>query len=133
MNVAPTALPGVVIVDPRVFEDRRGFFFESYHAERYARAGLPERFVQENHSRSIPGTLRGLHYQLRRLLPREPPGPPRPPSCPTRPAPSRRSPWPTFRSTEVATDERWVCTPLRDGHRGRGFHWGELRALALGA
>ena len=65
MNVAPTALPGVVIVDPRVFEDRRGFFFESYHAERYARAGLPERFVQENHSRSIPGTLRGLHYQLR--------------------------------------------------------------------
>ncbi len=65
MKVTPTALPGVVTVDPRVFEDRRGFFFESYHAERYARAGLPERFVQDNHSRSIPGTLRGLHYQLR--------------------------------------------------------------------
>ena len=65
MNVAPTDLPGVIVLEPRVFEDRRGFFFESYHAERYARAGLPERFVQDNHSRSIPGTLRGLHYQLR--------------------------------------------------------------------
>ena len=65
MNVAPTGLPGVMIVEPRLFEDRRGLFFESYHAERYARAGLPELFVQENHSRSIPGTVRGLHYQLR--------------------------------------------------------------------
>lgn len=46
-----------------MFEDARGFFFESYHAERYAAAGLP-RFVQDNHARSLPGTLRGLHYQL---------------------------------------------------------------------
>jgi dTDP-4-dehydrorhamnose 3,5-epimerase len=65
MNVVPTALPGVVIVEPRVFEDRRGFFFESYHAERYKTLGLPERFVQDNHSLSVPGTVRGLHYQLR--------------------------------------------------------------------
>jgi len=65
MNVAPTDLPGVIVLEPRVFEDPRGFFFESYHAERYARAGLPEHFVQDNHSRSIPGALRGLHYQLR--------------------------------------------------------------------
>ena len=66
MNVVPTTLPGVLIIEPRVFEDRRGFFFESYHADRYAVAGLPERFVQDNHSRSVPGTLRGLHYQLLR-------------------------------------------------------------------
>jgi dTDP-4-dehydrorhamnose 3,5-epimerase len=66
MNVLPTALPGVVIIEPRVFEDRRGFFFESYHAERYERAGLPAQFVQDNQSRSGVGTLRGLHYQLRR-------------------------------------------------------------------
>jgi dTDP-4-dehydrorhamnose 3,5-epimerase len=64
VNVLPTALPGVLIIEPRVFEDRRGFFFESYHAARYAAAGLPERFVQDNHSRSAPGTVRGLHYQL---------------------------------------------------------------------
>ena len=66
MKVVPTALPGVVIVEPRVFEDQRGLVFESYQAARYAAAGLPERFVQDNHSRSLPGTLRGLHYQLRR-------------------------------------------------------------------
>src|SRR2546427_12909429 len=66
MNVVPTALPGVLVIEPRLFEDRRGFFFESYHAGRYAVAGLPERFVQDNHSRSVPGTLRGLHYQLLR-------------------------------------------------------------------
>jgi len=66
VKVVPTALPGVMIVEPRVFEDQRGFVFESYQAARYAAAGLPERFVQDNHSRSLPGTLRGLHYQLRR-------------------------------------------------------------------
>jgi len=66
VKVVPTALPGVVIVEPRVFEDQRGLVFESYQAARYAAAGLPERFVQDNHSRSLPGTLRGLHYQLRR-------------------------------------------------------------------
>lgn len=65
MNVLPTALEGVVIVEPRVFPDARGFFFESYHAERYAQAGVPGRFVQDNHSCSGAGTVRGLHYQLR--------------------------------------------------------------------
>lgn len=64
MNVVPTSLPGVLIIEPQVFPDGRGWLFESYQAARYAAAGLPERFVQDNHSRSAPGTLRGLHYQL---------------------------------------------------------------------
>ena len=64
MNVVATDLEGVMIIEPRVFGDTRGFFFESYHADRYAAAGLPARFVQDNHSCSAPGTLRGLHYQL---------------------------------------------------------------------
>jgi dTDP-4-dehydrorhamnose 3,5-epimerase len=64
VNVLPTALDGVVIIEPRVFPDARGFFFESYHAERYARAGVSARFVQDNHSCSGAGTIRGLHYQL---------------------------------------------------------------------
>lgn len=64
MKVIPTALPGVVIVEPQVFGDQRGFFLETYHQHRYAAAGLPQRFVQDNHSRSAPGTVRGLHYQL---------------------------------------------------------------------
>jgi dTDP-4-dehydrorhamnose 3,5-epimerase len=65
MKVIPTDLPGVLIVEPRVFADDRGHFFESYQAERYAAAGLPARFVQDNHSHSITGTVRGLHYQLK--------------------------------------------------------------------
>lgn len=65
MNVVTTALEGVLVIEPRVFADARGFFFESYRADRYAAAGLPARFVQDNHSCSAPGTLRGLHYQLR--------------------------------------------------------------------
>ncbi len=66
MKTIPTELPGVVIIKPRVFTDARGFFFESYHAARYAEAGLPAVFVQDNHSSSVKGTIRGLHYQLRR-------------------------------------------------------------------
>lgn len=58
-----TDLPGVVIVEPRVFGDDRGFFFESFNAETFAAAGLPTDFVQDNHSRSQRGVLRGLHYQ----------------------------------------------------------------------
>src|SRR5688572_21301667 len=65
MKVIETDLPGVLIIEPRVFGDDRGHFFESYQAERYAAAGLPARFVQDNHSHSIVGTVRGLHYQLR--------------------------------------------------------------------
>jgi dTDP-4-dehydrorhamnose 3,5-epimerase len=61
----PTELPGLTLVEPRVFEDARGFFMETFHSQRFHEAGLPTRFVQDNHSRSIGGTLRGLHYQLR--------------------------------------------------------------------
>jgi len=65
MRIVATDLPGVLIVEPRVFPDGRGWFFESYHQRRYAEAGLPASFVQDNHSRSAPGTVRGLHYQLK--------------------------------------------------------------------
>ena len=65
MNTIATELPGVVIIEPRVFSDARGFFFESYHAQRYADAGLPAVFVQDNHSLSAQqGVVRGLHYQV---------------------------------------------------------------------
>ncbi len=57
-------LKGLIIVEPDVFTDARGFFFETYHAEKYREGGIPERFVQDNLSRSVRGTLRGLHYQL---------------------------------------------------------------------
>ena len=66
MQVIRTELNGVLILEPDVQTDARGFFFESYHAARYREAGLPEGFVQENQSSSVPGTIRGLHYQLRR-------------------------------------------------------------------
>lgn len=66
MNTIPTELPGVIIIEPQVFPDARGFFFESYHAERYAHAGIPPTFVQDNHSSSTNGTIRGLHFQRRR-------------------------------------------------------------------
>jgi dTDP-4-dehydrorhamnose 3,5-epimerase len=58
-----TAIPGVVVVEPTVHRDARGFFLESYHQARYRENGIPERFVQDNHSRSRKGTLRGLHAQ----------------------------------------------------------------------
>jgi dTDP-4-dehydrorhamnose 3,5-epimerase len=60
-----TSLPGVVILEPRVHEDRRGFFMESYNERSFAKLGISHRFVQDNHSRSVRGVLRGLHYQLR--------------------------------------------------------------------
>ncbi len=63
MKCTPTAIPDVVLVEPDVFRDDRGFFFESYHAEKYAEAGIAEPFVQDNQSHSIRGTLRGLHAQ----------------------------------------------------------------------
>lgn len=66
MRVSDTALEGVLIVEPRVFRDERGFFVETYHAERYRAAGIALPFVQDNHSRSTRGTLRGLHWQWRR-------------------------------------------------------------------
>lgn len=66
MNVIATELPGLLIVEPKVFGDSRGFFFEGYHRERYRGAGIDAEFVQDNFSRSSRGTLRGLHYQLTR-------------------------------------------------------------------
>ena len=63
MRVRKTELDGVVVIEPRVFEDQRGYFFESWAARRYAEHGLPANFVQDNVSRSRRGTLRGLHLQ----------------------------------------------------------------------
>lgn len=65
MNVIPTALPGVLILEPRVFEDERGYFFESFNQRSFdAAVGAHVEFVQDNHSCSHRGVLRGLHYQL---------------------------------------------------------------------
>ena len=63
MNIVETSLPGVVIIEPKVFGDDRGFFLETYQLARYAAAGITEPFVQDNLSRSARGTLRGLHFQ----------------------------------------------------------------------
>ena len=63
MKVTPTALPEVLLIEPKVFGDARGYFFESYSARRYAEAGIAATFVQDNVSRSRRGVLRGLHYQ----------------------------------------------------------------------
>ena len=60
MNVIETKLPGVLIIEPKVLGDHRGFFKETFHAERYAEAGIYLPFVQDNHSRSQKGVLRGL-------------------------------------------------------------------------
>ncbi|MBB6289738.1 dTDP-4-dehydrorhamnose 3,5-epimerase [Pseudomonas sp. SJZ103] len=65
MNVSATELPGVLIIEPKVFDDERGFFYESFNARDFAQAtGLQQEFVQDNHSRSQKGVLRGLHYQV---------------------------------------------------------------------
>ena len=64
MNTKETSLPGVLIIEPTVFKDERGFFLESYHEQRYKEAGISLPFVQDNHSRSGKNTLRGLHLQL---------------------------------------------------------------------
>ncbi len=66
MTLIETSLPGVLIIEPRIFRDERGFFLETYHAKRYREAGLDAAFVQDNHSRSMRGTLRGLHWQAER-------------------------------------------------------------------
>lgn len=65
MNVTPTAIPDVLIIEPKVFGDERGFFLESFNQRAFSQAtGLDVQFVQDNHSRSARGVLRGLHYQL---------------------------------------------------------------------
>jgi dTDP-4-dehydrorhamnose 3,5-epimerase len=66
MKVTPTAIPDVLIVEPKVFGDARGFFYESFNLKAFnAATGLAPTFVQDNHSRSARGVLRGLHYQIR--------------------------------------------------------------------
>lgn len=65
MNIIPTKLEGVVIVEPAVFGDNRGFFMESYNSEKFKKLGIDYDFIQDNHSLSVEtGVLRGLHYQL---------------------------------------------------------------------
>lgn len=66
MQIHETELPGLLILEPKVFEDSRGFFLETFQKERFREAGLRMEFVQDNFSRSQFGTLRGLHYQLRK-------------------------------------------------------------------
>lgn len=66
MRVERTAIPDVLVIEPDVHRDGRGFFLETYHADRYREHGIPGPFVQDNHSESRGGTLRGLHLQLRR-------------------------------------------------------------------
>lgn len=65
MEFQPTTIPEVILIQPRVFEDERGFFMEVFHSKHFAAAGIDAEFVQDNHSGSRQGTLRGLHYQIR--------------------------------------------------------------------
>jgi dTDP-4-dehydrorhamnose 3,5-epimerase len=64
MRFADTEVAGAIVIDPVVHRDPRGFFLETFHADKYAAAGLPSLFVQDNHSLSAGGTLRGLHMQI---------------------------------------------------------------------
>jgi len=64
MHLIPTAIPDVLILEPKVFGDHRGFFLETWRREVFEQAGIPD-FVQDNHSKSSRGVLRGLHYQIR--------------------------------------------------------------------
>jgi len=63
MNIIPTGFSGLYILEPKVFSDQRGFFYENYNQKAFTAAGIPAVFVQDNHSRSVKGTLRGLHFQ----------------------------------------------------------------------
>ena len=64
MQFEPTGLPEVVLIKPKVFDDERGFFFETWQQQTFAKAGIRASFVQDNHSRSTKYTLRGLHFQI---------------------------------------------------------------------
>lgn len=64
MEFIPASIPDILILQPKVFRDARGFFMETFQAEQFAAAGIPTQFVQDNHSGSVRGTLRGLHYQI---------------------------------------------------------------------
>jgi len=63
MNVIPQAIPEVLLIEPKVFGDQRGFFLETFNVKRYAEVGIIQPFVQDNHSHSAKGVLRGLHFQ----------------------------------------------------------------------
>ena len=65
MKFTPTTIPDVLLIEPQVFQDERGFFLESFQAEKFKAAGIPNTFVQDNHSASRRDVLRGLHYQVR--------------------------------------------------------------------
>jgi dTDP-4-dehydrorhamnose 3,5-epimerase len=65
MKFTPTSIPELILIEPRLFGDERGFFMETYRADLCDSAGIPAHFVQDNHSGSRRGTLRGLHYQIR--------------------------------------------------------------------
>lgn len=65
MKLIETSLPGLCLIEPPLFEDERGFFFESYHEIKFAELGIRDHFVQDNHARSINRALRGLHYQFK--------------------------------------------------------------------
>ena len=65
MKFTPTSIPDIILIEPKVFGDQRGFFMETYQANRFAERGIPTEFVQDNHSGSQQGILRGLHYQIK--------------------------------------------------------------------
>jgi dTDP-4-dehydrorhamnose 3,5-epimerase len=65
MQIIPTEIPDIILIEPHLFGDARGFFMETYQAQRFAEAGICTNFVQHNHSGSGQGVLRGLHYQIR--------------------------------------------------------------------
>jgi dTDP-4-dehydrorhamnose 3,5-epimerase len=64
MSFTPATHPDVIHIEPRIFQDDRGFFMEAYHKDKFYQAGISFEFVQDNHSSSVKGTLRGLHYQI---------------------------------------------------------------------
>jgi dTDP-4-dehydrorhamnose 3,5-epimerase len=66
MQIKQTDLAGLLLIEPRSYRDEPGFFLESFHAERYLNHGIADTFVQDNHSRSCRGVLRGLHFQVKR-------------------------------------------------------------------
>ena len=65
MNIISTLIPDVLLIEPKIFQDDRGFFFESYQKKQFKEAGIEAEFVQDNHSKSQHRTLRGLHYQVK--------------------------------------------------------------------
>lgn len=66
MKILTTSLPGVLVIEPKIHKDERGFFIETYHEERYIASGITKHFVQDNQSASVKNTLRGLHAQVKR-------------------------------------------------------------------